>query len=237
MRVLILVPAYNEAATLSSVVDEIRRTAPAAAILVADDGSTDDTPDLLPRLGVRWLRLNERLGPGAAVRAGLRYARLRGFHAVVRIDGDGQHPASLIPTLLAPIADGRADLVIGSRYARDTRRSRTPRLRRALQRLLGMVLSVMTGRPVTDPTSGLWAFGPRAIGILADHHPSGYPEPELHLFLSRNRLRSTEVPAAMRERPAGQTSLTPRRASAATARLLVSMLVVPLRAAIRERSS
>jgi glycosyltransferase involved in cell wall biosynthesis len=235
MRVLVLIPAYNEAATLPAVVVEVRREAPDAAVLVVDDGSTDRTPDVLPRLGVRWLRLGERLGPGAAVRVGLRYARLRDFEAVVRLDGDGQHPAGLIPWLLAPLDDGRTDVVVGSRYAGANLPSGTPRLRRGLHKALGVVLSLMTGRPVTDPTSGLWAFGPRALAILADHHPSGYPEPELRLFISRNNLRVVEVPAAMRARPAGQTSLTPPRAGAALARLLVHLVVVPLRAAVRDR--
>ena len=98
------------------------------------------------------------------------------------------------------------------------------------------VLTVLTGRRVTDPTSGLWAFGPKAVSMLADHHPSGYPEPELRLFLSRNRLRAMEIPVTTRARPAGQTSLTARRTSAAMARLLLHLVVVPLRGAVRERS-
>jgi hypothetical protein len=99
-----------------------------------------------------------------------------------------------------------------------------------------MVLTMLTRRRVTDPTSGLWAFGPQALAVPADHHPSGYPEPELRLFLSRNGLRAIEVPVRMHERPAGQTSLTASRTSAAVARLLVRLVVVPLRAAVRPRS-
>jgi hypothetical protein len=94
----------------------------------------------------------------------------------------------------------------------------------------------LTGRPVTDPTSGLWAFGPQAVALLADHHPSGYPEPELRLFLSRNGLSMVEVPVQMRARPAGHTSLTARRLGAAVARLLLHLVVVPLRTAVRNRS-
>jgi glycosyltransferase involved in cell wall biosynthesis len=237
VRVLILIPAYNEADTLPGVVAEIRAEAPGAGILVVDDGSTDRTGEVVRSLGVRWLRLNERLGPGAAVRVGLRYARLRRFDVVVRIDGDGQHPAGLIPALLQPLYTARADIVVGSRYARgEDSPSTTPYFRRLIHRALGTVLSLLTGRPVTDPTSGLWAFGTQAIALLSDHHPSGYPEPELRLFLSRNDLRTVEVPAVMRDRPAGQTSLTPRRTSAAMARLLLHLVVVPLRATVRNRS-
>ena len=236
MRVLILIPAFNEAATLPGLVAEIRNDAPAHDILVVDDGSDDETRALLPTLGVRWIRLPEQLGPGAAVRVGLRYAQQRGFDAVVRLDGDGQHPARLLPALVEPLLNRRADVVIGSRFTQARRSPSTPRGRRVVQKCLGMVLTILTRGRVTDPTSGLWAFGPQALAVLAEHHPSGYPEPELRLFLSRNQLRAVEIPVTMRERPAGQTSLTARRTSAAMARLIIHLLVVPLRGAVRDRT-
>jgi glycosyltransferase involved in cell wall biosynthesis len=185
----------------------------------------------LPTLGVRWVRLPQRLGTGAAVRTGLRYAFSRGFETVVRIDGDGQHPPEEIHPLVSPLLLGSADVVIGSRYA-GGQRSWTPSARRWIHHVLGSVLSVMTQRRVTDPTSGFWAFGPRALELLIDHHPSGYPEPELLLFLSRNDMRVVEVPVQMRTRTAGRTSLTPQRTWSAMARLLLLLVVVPLRSAV-----
>jgi glycosyltransferase involved in cell wall biosynthesis len=235
VRVLILIPAFNEAATLPALVNEIRTDSPLHEILVVDDGSTDATRKLLPQLGVRWIRLRQRLGPGSAVRVGLRYATARGFDAVVRLDGDGQHPARLLPALVEPLRSGRADVVIGSRFTGARQSASTTRARRLIQRCLGLVLTVLTRREVTDPTSGLWAFGPQAVDVLAEHHPSGYPEAELRLFLSRNGLRTVEIPVIMRARPAGHTSLTARRMSAAMARLMILLVVVPLRGAVRER--
>jgi glycosyltransferase involved in cell wall biosynthesis len=176
----------------------------------------------------------QRLGTGSAVRTGLRYAASLGYREIVRIDGDGQHPAEEIERLLAPIREGRADVVIGSRYMGAARASTRP-LRLLSQWALGRVLSVLTGQRVTDPTSGLWAFGPRAVHLLVEHHPSGYPEPELLLFLSRNAMRVLEVPVTMRDRLAGRTSLTARRTGAAFARLLLLLIVVPLRSAVESR--
>jgi glycosyltransferase involved in cell wall biosynthesis len=234
MRLLILIPAYNEAANLPVVVGEIRATVPDADILVVDDGSDDGTRDVVKRLGVRWISLALRLGVGVAVRTGLRYAQSHRYDAVVRVDGDGQHPAMLIPLLLQPLMDDAADVVMGSRYATRRRPATTPFVRRLMHYLLGRILSLVTGQVVTDPTSGSWAFGKQALALLAEHHPSGYPEPELLLFLSRNRLRVAEVPVTMRERFAGQTSLTMRRTGTAMARLLLHLAVVPWRAAVRE---
>jgi hypothetical protein len=97
------------------------------------------------------------------------------------------------------------------------------------QRLLGACLSALTGNPVTDPTSGFCVLGPRAVRLLAEHHPTGYAEPELRLFLSRNALRAVEVPVRERSRLNGKTSLTPGRVIGAGGRVVLAMLVVPLR--------
>ena len=229
MRPLILIPAYNEADSLPAVVAEIRARVPQVDLLVVDDGSEDRTPQVLAERNVQRLRLPVRQGVGTAVRAGLRYARASGYDIVVRLDGDGQHPAELVAPLIEPIVSGAADVAIGSRYAHHPRPKAIPLSRRLLHYGLARVISLLTGRQVTDPTSGLWAFGPRAVAILAEHHPSGYAEPELYLFLHRNRVTTIEVPVETRERMAGQSSLTIARSSAAFLRLLILLAVVPLR--------
>ena len=227
LRVLALIPAYNEARNLPAVVGGIHERCPGVAVLVVDDGSTDDTVPVLEQLGVPWLRWPHRRGVGCAVRAGLRYASRLGFDAVVRLDADGQHDAEDIERLLIPIRIGRADAVFGSRYAHDA--DAEPIL---LKRMLARLVSAVGRRPVTDATSGFWALGPRAVSLLATHHPRGYPEPELHLFLSHNRLGVEEVGVPVRERLSGQSSLTVLRLVAAAARVLLAMVIVPLRARV-----
>jgi len=226
-RTLIVIPAYNEGANLSDVVADLREARPDCDILVVDDGSTDETAWLADRLDVRWLRLPERIGVGGAMRAGLRYAARRRYEVVVRVDGDGQHRAEDIERLLAPVVDGRADAVIGSRWAAASGAA-TAR-RRVAQRMLGQCMSFVIGHRVTDPTSGFWVLGPRAVRLLARHHPAGYPEPELRLLLSRSGLSVVEVPVHAHERLRGRTSLTPLRIVTAGARVILALLVVPLR--------
>ena len=230
---LIVIPSYNEAANLPRVVQELRARAPIADVLVVNDGSTDGTDVLLPALGVCWLTLPQRVGVGGAVRAGLRYALRRGYHYVVRMDGDRQHRPCDIGRLLAPVLAGRADAVIGSRFMRPRRRRR-PALLRTAQAALAMGLTLMTGRRVTDPTCGFCALGPRALGLLGRHHPTGYAEPELLLLLHRNGLRFAEVPVRVRPRLAGRTSLTPSRALLALARTLLALVIVPARGVLME---
>jgi hypothetical protein len=229
LRVLGLIPAHNEMANLAAVVAELRKERPDLDLLIIDDGSTDATAPLLPQLGVKWLRFPHRLGIGSAVRAGLRYAARTGYDAAIRIDGDGQHSAADIERLLRPIRQGDVDVVLGSRYEPMEGSHRVAPL---VKRVLGACLSALTGTRITDPTSGFCAIGPRALAILAEHHPTGYPEPELRLFLRRNALRAIEVAVRARPRMGGRTSLTAVRLMSAAARVLLAMLIVPLRARI-----
>jgi glycosyltransferase involved in cell wall biosynthesis len=227
-RTLVLIPAHNEAASLRLVVDGLRRHCDDPDVLVVNDGSTDGTAAELGRLDVRWLQWPDRRGVGSALRAGLRYAVQKGYQTVVRVDADGQHDAADVARLLAPVLVGAADVVLGSRFA-GTNRRRNPGV---VQRSLGAMLSAITRRPVTDPTSGFWALGPRAILLLAEHLPNGYPEPELHLFLSRNAMRVVEVDVEWRARLHGRSSLTFVRLAKAAARTGLAMIIVPFRAAV-----
>jgi glycosyltransferase involved in cell wall biosynthesis len=231
-RFLVLIPAHNEAASLPSVVRELQAVVPDAELLVVDDGSVDGTWRLAESLGVRWLRLHERVGVGGAVRAGLRYAAKLGYQIVVRVDGDGQHHPEAIDSLVAPILADRADIILGSRFT-----AVSGRRAGLVRRLLARCLTILTGRSVTDPTSGFCAFGARAVEMLCEHHPTGYAEAELLLFSSWNGLRAEEVPVGIRGRVAGSTTLTPSRRLAASARIALAMLVVPLRAVVRSEPS
>jgi glycosyltransferase involved in cell wall biosynthesis len=225
--VLCVVVAHNEAANLPLVVADIRAQRPSLDILVVDDGSTDRTASVLSRLGVKWVQLPERMGVGCAMRTGLRYAARNGYDVVVRVDGDGQHRADDIGALLDALERSRVDVAVGSRYQieQPVRRS---------QRLLSAVLSTVTRQRVTDPTSGFCAFGPRAMRMLAEHHPTGYPEPELRLFVERNALSVVEVGVRPRSRFHGRTSLTAGRIIATTARVALALAVVPWRRPVQE---
>ena len=233
MRALVLIPAFNEAANLSAVIGELRACHPQLDLLMIDDGSTDETAAVLRELSVRWLQFPQRLGIGSALRAGLRYADRMGYDIAIRIDGDGQHRAADITRLVAPVASGTADVALGSRFCGGASDLPSPGL---LQRALAFCLTTLTGTPVSDPTSGFYAVGPRALRVLAEHHPTGYPEPELRLFLTRNLLTVAEVAVQPRARMGGTTTLTPARLAGAAARVLLAMLVVPFRGRVARRA-
>jgi glycosyltransferase involved in cell wall biosynthesis len=229
VRPLVIIPAHNERENLTFVIGELRQAHPVIPLLVVDDGSTDGTVDLLRSLDVPYLRMHSVVGVGGAVRTALRYARVRGYTTVVRLDGDGQHRPGDISRLLEPIVAGRVDATRGSRYTGEDRPRERHSLKRLAQQALALAMSLVTRMRITDPTSGFWAFGPDALALLEQHHPTGYPEPELVLFLRRNSLAVEEVPVRMRSRQAGRSSLNLSRGIVAGARVLLALLVVPLR--------
>jgi len=148
---------------------------------------------------------------------------------VARGDGDGQPPAGEIGSLIEPILANTADAAVGSRFGGAAGYRTPPGIRRAGQRVVSAWVSAASGVRVTDATSGFWAFGARAIRLLADEHPPGYPEPELLLLLARSGLTVAEVPIRMNQRLAGQTTLTAGRLGLACAITALALLVMPLR--------
>jgi glycosyltransferase involved in cell wall biosynthesis len=231
-RALIVIPAFNEAANLRPVIREIQATVPGAEILVVDDGSTDDTADVVSRLHVRSIQLPERMGIGTAMRVGLRYAMRQGFSVVARLDGDGQHRPEDVRRLLEVVKAGHADIAFGSRTAQ--RRGTSDAAADMLKGSLAACLTLLTRQRVLDATCGLSAMGPRAVRLLAECHPTGYPEPELRLLISRTTLAAVDVHVDRRPRRSGKTSLTPLRLLRAAARVVLAMCVVPLRRAETE---
>jgi Glycosyl transferase family 2. len=142
----------------------------------------------------------------AAEQTGFLYARSLGARVVVRLDGDGQHPAAEARRVVAALEETEADVVIGSRFLRPGG-FRSTFTRRAGIRWLSFLLRVFGGLRIADPTSGLRAFGQRAIALLSRVYPHGYPEPESNLLLGRAGLRVEEVPVTMRARDGGRSSL------------------------------
>ncbi len=207
MRIAAIVPAYNEARNLPRVADALRTRAPQCDVCVIDDGSTDATAAVAASLGFTVLPLPLNLGIGGAVQAGYLWAHQQGYDVAVQIDGDGQHDPAYLDALLAPILEGRADLVLGSRFlSRGGYRSTA--VRRAGITYLAWFLRLRCGVRVTDPTSGFRAANRDAIALFARHYPSDYPEPEAIAFAYRAGLRIAEVPVQMTERAHGASSIT-----------------------------
>jgi glycosyltransferase involved in cell wall biosynthesis len=206
-RVLIIVPAHNEADALPAVLADLRAAVPAYEVVVVNDGSVDGTGEIARRAGYRVLDMAFNLGIGGAVQAGFKYAAERGYDIAVQMDADGQHLADQIELLLAPVRAGDCDLCIGSRFLGETPYDGSA-LRRAGTRYLSGVCALVTRQHITDATSGFRAYGPRAVRYLASYYPADYPEPETIVLLNRRRMTIREVAVRMRARQGGRSSIS-----------------------------
>ena len=175
-RALVLIPAYNEEAALPALVDEVRAAVPNVDIVVINDCSLDHTANVARKLGVYVLDLPCNLGVGGAVQAGFRYAFDRGYQYVIRCDGDGQHPPSEIPKLIAAMKSGDADLVVGSRFLEDDKDSyKSTTLRSAGIHGLSFLLTLICRARVTDPTSGFQMINRPLLAYFAHFYALDYP--------------------------------------------------------------
>ena len=224
-----VVPAWNEAGAIGRVVDEIKQSVPGATVVVVDDASSDDTAAVAEAHGAKVLRLPFNVGIGGAVQTGFRYARDEGFEVAARLDGDGQHDAAELGKLLAPIRDGSADLVIGSRFVDPGGSYRPPFARRMGIRVFARLVSLLGGQHVTDTTSGFIALDRSGIELFASVYPHDYPEVEATLVALRSGLRLKQVQVDMRERQAGTSSITFVRSLYYIVKVMLSLLVASLR--------
>lgn len=232
MRLLAIVPAFNEARNLPGVIASIRAAAPQLDICVVDDGSSDATAEVAASAGAQVLRCPVNLGIGGAVQTGYRWAEARGYDVAVQLDGDGQHDPAFIEALVAPIRQGVASLVVGSRFL-DAGGFRSTVLRRSGIRYLGVFLRLRCGARITDATSGFRAADRLAIHLFAASYPSDYPEPEAIAVAVRAGLNVQEVPVRMRERVHGESSITLLRTLYYLVKVSLALLLLPARGVVR----
>ena len=229
MRVLVVIPAWNEEASIATVVHEVRSALPGVDVLVVDDGSTDKTVQQARGAGAVVAHLPYNLGVGGAMRLGFRYAVERDYDTVLQIDADGQHDPAFAPQLLERIEAG-ADLVIGARFAGvGEYPARGPR--RWAMTVLSKSLSRLAGTRLTDTTSGMRATSRPLVELFARHYPMDYlgDTVETLAMAARRGFRIEQVPVAMRVRETGKPSHAVGMATVYLGRAFVVLVLALIR--------
>lgn len=225
-RLLIILPAWNEQEALPGVLDELHDFLPEADLLVVSDGSTDRTAEVARRGSTMVLDLPLNLGVGGAMRAGYKFARLRGYDIAVQLDADGQHNPADVPRLVETMRDQKADVVIGARFAGEgTYTVRGPR--RWAMRLLSASLSKVARTPLTDTTSGFKASNRRAIELFARDYPAEYLGDTIEslVIAARSGLTIRQVGVTMRPRSGGTPSHNPAKAAIFLGRAVLALVI------------
>jgi len=228
-RVLVIVPAWNEEASVARTIREIWAANPEVDVLVVDDGSGDHTAREAEKAGAVVCRLPFNLGVGGAMRTGYRYAQRNDYDVAVQVDADGQHDPRFLPRLVGALDD--ADVVIGARFAHDGDAYQARGPRRWAMIMLAWVLTHISGTRLTDVTSGFRVAGRRAINVFAAHYPAEYlgDTVESLVIAVRTGCKVKQVPVDMRVRAAGQASQSAVRAAIYLVRALVALMLALVR--------
>ena len=224
MKILIIVPAYNEEKSISGVIRDLSESVPSADVLVVNDGSKDATSRIARELDVSVLDLPFNLGIGGAVQSGYLYALRNNYDIAVQFDGDGQHVGKEVIKLLHPLEAGTADIVIGSRFLVPGE-YKAPAFRMVGIWIFSFVLSRVMGTSVTDSTSGFRAVNRSVIEFFARNYPDDYPEVESLVLLHKAKKHMIEVPVSMRERTGGKSSITPLRSVYYMTKVLIAVFI------------
>lgn len=228
MRLLVIIPAFNEEASLARVIGLVRDAVPDAEIAIVNDGSTDNTAQIADKLDVVVLNLPHNLGIGSAMQTGFLYAWRHGYDLAIQVDGDGQHDPKEIRELIQHLKADGSDVIIGSRYIED-RGYITPWPRRIGIIILSAIISMIVRQRITDPTSGFRIINKRTIEFCAKDYPFDYPEPESIVIFKRSRLKVKEIPVTMNPRYGGQSSITPFRSLYYMIKVILAIIITLLR--------
>lgn len=228
MKCLVIIPAYNEERSITTVIDRITVSTPGADILVINDGSTDSTSEKAAKRGAKVIDLPFNLGIGAAMQTGYIYAMRKGYDIAVQVDADGQHDPAYIKHLVEPVANGLADMAIGSRYLQRTA-YKSSVSRRIGMLFFSMLVNLLTGQTLKDTTSGFRAINRKVMEYFAAEYPSDYPEVDVLLKLYKKGFKILEIPVMMHGRNSGKSSITPFRSVYYMVKVSLSLFIDAIR--------
>ncbi|WP_086350440.1 glycosyltransferase family 2 protein [Candidatus Enterococcus clewellii] len=214
MKVLLVIPAYNEESNILKTISSIDRFNQRKNgdyllnYIVINDGSTDGTKEILEKANIPAIHLVSNLGIGGAVQTGYKYAFGHDYDIAVQFDGDGQHDIDSLDDLIKPILEKEADFSIGSRFLPGAKAEfQTTPMRRMGIKILSSFVRFSTREKIYDVTSGYRAANKKVIAYFAERYPISYPEPESIVHLFKKKFSVVERPVAMMERTGGVSSI------------------------------
>lgn len=220
MKKLIIIPAYNEAENIKKTITTIQNNAKGFDYVIINDCSTDQTRSICEKEKYNIVNLPINLGIGGAVQTGYKYAYNHGYDVAVQVDGDGQHDPEFLDTMAEYLMDKKLDMVIGSRFIEKKGFQSSSARRLGIKFFTGLI-KCMTGKVITDPTSGLRMVGRNVMELFASDYPRDYPEPESVVAILRRNMKVEEIPVIMKEREGGVSSISLKKS-------IYYMIKVPL---------
>ncbi|MBR3317394.1 MAG: glycosyltransferase family 2 protein [Atopobiaceae bacterium] len=203
MRILAIIPAFNEQDCIEETVQSLQRACPDVDYLIVNDGSTDATGRLCDELGLSHIDLPVNCGLSAGFQTGMKHAERNDYDAALQFDADGQHLPEYIPAMAKAMQEQHADIVIASRILAGERLGGARGLG---SHLISTLIRLTCGVRITDPTSGMRMYSRRLIKLFAESRDLS-PEPDTIALFARKGAVVIEVPAHMQERQGGRSYL------------------------------
>ncbi|HGI1517489.1 glycosyltransferase family 2 protein [Streptococcus pyogenes] len=228
MKKLIIIPAYNESSNIVNTIRTIESDAPDFDYIIIDDCSTDNTLAICQKQGFNVISLPINLGIGGAVQTGYRYAQICGYDVAVQVDGDGQHNPCYLEKMVEVLVQSSVNMVIGSRFI--TKEGfQSSFARRIGIKYFTWLIALLTGKKITDATSGLRLIDRSLIERFANHYPDDYPEPETVVDVLVSHFKVKEIPVVMNERQGGVSSISLTKSVYYMIKVTLAILVVRLK--------
>ena len=221
MKTLVVIPAYNEALNIEKTVHDLEVNAPEVDYVVVNDGSKDNTLEVLKKNDFNYIDGFCNLGLFGAVQTGFKLAIKENYDIVIQFDGDGQHSAKYIAPLVKEIEKGN-NIVIGSRFV-DEKKPFTARM--IGSRLIAGAIKLVTGKTITDPTSGFRAYDRDCILDYANEM-NNPPEPDTLVYMLRKQRKIKEIQFQMSDREFGESYLNLVNTIKYMSRMMVSIFLI-----------
>lgn len=228
MKKIIIIPAYNEEENIERTVNAIQKSAQGFDYVIINDCSTDNTRKICEEKEFNIVNLPINLGIGGAVQTGYKYAYENGYDVAVQVDGDGQHDPEFLNTMADYLIDHQVDMVIGSRFI-EKKGFQSSITRRMGIQFFSKLIKVLTGKKITDPTSGLRMIGRNVMEIFSEDYPRDYPEPESIVAVLRKNMKIEEIPVVMLERQGGVSSISPKKSIYYMIKVTLAILIERIR--------
>lgn len=228
MKKIIIIPAYNEEENIERTVKAIQKSAQGFDYVIINDCSTDNTRKICEEKEFNIVNLPINLGIGGAVQTGYKYAYENGYDVAVQVDGDGQHDPEFLNTMADYLIEHQVDMVIGSRFI-EKKGFQSSITRRMGIQFFSKLIKVLTGKKITDPTSGLRMIGRNVMEIFSEDYPRDYPEPESIVAVLRKNMKIEEIPVVMLERQGGVSSISPKKSIYYMIKVTLAILIERIR--------
>lgn len=228
MKKLIIIPAYNEAENIEKTIDAITKKAKDFDYIIINDCSSDETLKICEAKGYNVVSLPINLGIGGAVQTGYKYALQNGYDVAVQVDGDGQHDPAFLHMMVDYMVEKKCDMVIGSRFI-NKEGFQSSGTRRLGIKYFTILIKLLTGAKITDPTSGLRMINREVIKVFAADYPKDYPEPESVVSILRQKKNVQEIPVIMKAREGGVSSISPKKSVYYMIKVTLAILIECIR--------